>query len=126
MIEIGITLVKSSSETQKPFPELVLDATDAQIMTMYGDIIAKYFDVATVELIQSDSGPGILVNDGEIVGTVERWENWEDNGERLYVDYNIRDTNDDNLLRLGGWNQAEIAYDAGTLVAAKPNGSKNC
>ena len=27
-------------------------------------------------------------------------------------------------MRLGGWNQAEIAYDAGTLVAAKPNGVK--
>lgn len=104
--------------------ELVLDATDAQIMAMYGDIIAKYFDVTTVKLIQSDSGPGILVNDGEIVGTVERWENWEDNGERLYVDYNIRDTNNDNLLRLGGWNQAETAYDASTLVAEKPNGVK--
>jgi hypothetical protein len=102
----------------------VLDATDAQIMTQYGDIIAKYFDVETVELIQSDSGPGILVNDGEIVGTVERWENWEDNGERLYVDYNIRDTNDDNLLRLGGWNQAEKAYDDSTLIAEKPNGVK--
>ncbi len=102
----------------------VLDATDAQIMTQYGDIIAKYFDVETVELIQSDSGPGILVNDGVIVGTVERWENWEDNGERLYFDYNIRDTNDDNLLRLGGWNQAGTAYDDSTLIAEKPNGVK--
>ncbi|MDB0052819.1 hypothetical protein N9F04_03730 [Ascidiaceihabitans sp.] len=102
----------------------VLDATDAQIMTQYGDIIAKYFDVETVELIQSDSGPGILVNDGVIVGTVKRSENWEDNGNQLYFDYNIRDTNDDNLLRLGGWNQAETAYDDSTLIAAKPNGVK--
>ena len=102
----------------------VLDATDAQIMTQYGDIIAKYFDVETVELIQSDSGPGILVNDGVIVGTVERWENWEDDGDRLYFDYNIRDTNDDNLLRLGGWNQAGTAYDDSTLIAEKPNGVK--
>jgi hypothetical protein len=102
----------------------VLNASEAEIMKQYGDIIAEYFDVETVELIQSDAGPGILVNNGVIVGTVERWDNWEDNGERLYFDYNIRDTNDDNLLRLGGWNQAETAYDKSTLIAEKPNGVK--
>ena len=95
-----------------------LDAADKEIITQYGDIIAEYLDINSVEIIDSSSGPMILVQDGSIIATVERYENFENGGTELYYGYDIRDTQGNNILRLGGWN----ALDGDGNVLEKPNG----
>ena len=95
-----------------------LDAADKEIITQYGDIIAEYLDINALEIIESTSGPAILVQDGAIVATVERYENFENGGTELYYGYDIRDNEGNNILRLGGWN----ALDGDGNVLAKPNG----
>lgn len=97
---------------------MALDAADKEILVQYGAIIAEYMDINALEIIESTSGPAILVQDGAIVATVERYEDLENGGTELYYGYDIRDTQGDNILRLGGWN----ALDENGNVLAKPNG----
>ncbi len=63
-----------------------------EILAEYGDIVAKYFDVDALQFIESTSGPGIVMLDGAIVATVERYENYENDNTELYYNYDIRDT----------------------------------
>lgn len=98
----------------------ILEPRDLDWLAEYGEIIAKYVDIDALEIIESSSGPQILLQDGEIFATVEVNENYENNGTELYYDYEIRDTNGDTIISLGGWNE----LDENGEPQAKPNGVK--
>jgi len=95
----------------------IFEGPDLEIINEYGEIIAKYLDIDALEIIMSSSGDAILVEDGKIVATVDKWEEFWDGGE-FYFNYSFRDTQGDNILRLGGWNY----LDENDEPIAKPNG----
>ena len=101
--------------------DLLLDGTDYDLLAEFRSVISKYIDLDAAEIIESETGPAVLVENGQIVASIYGEENLENSDTQLYWNRSFEDVHGDRIIDLGGWNQLDTAGDPSTVMA-KPNG----
>ena len=102
--------------------ESVLNDLDVVFLQQFGSVMAKYGNIADIEYYEGAADePGIIFENGEIIGSVRKEEYWNDSGDRLNWRFDVRDLDDEHILELRGWKEAETPNNAATLKDA-PNG----